>query len=155
MTAYSAAFLVKLLLSAPDIIVQEIEYTVVDTIRATALAFSQTGAATGTSCELQSRFLNNIAIKLSQRKKKDAPPMPNLSNADNYPAANQNELDSTRLSFLPLATSQSVPQPFEQPNPDVFIFHPADLDPFFTDDCAWADIMSSTVFNTQNNAILA
>lgn len=81
--------------------------------------------------------------------------MPNLPNADNYVAANQNELDSTRLSFLPLATSQSVPQPFEQPNSGAFIFHPADLDPFFTDDSAWADIMSSTVFITQNNAILA
>lgn len=155
MTAYSAAFLVKLLLSAPDIIVQQIEYTVVDTIRAAAQAFSEAGAAAGTSCDLQSRFLNNIAIKLSQRKKKDPSPIPNLPIADNYVAANQNELDSTRLSFLPLATSQSVPQPFEQPSSGAFMFHPADLDPFFTDDSAWADIMSSTVFITQNNAILA
>ncbi|KAL9473227.1 hypothetical protein ACSS6W_007607 [Trichoderma asperelloides] len=155
MTAYSAAFLVKLLLSAPDIIVQDIESTVVDTIRAAAQAFSQAGATAGTSCELQARFLNNIATKLSQRRRNDAPALPNLSNMDNHASTNHNELDSTRFSFLPLETSQFVPQSLEQPNPDVFIFHPADLDPFFTDDCAWADIMSSTAFNTQNNAILA
>ncbi|KAL6898502.1 hypothetical protein GGI43DRAFT_407831 [Trichoderma evansii] len=153
MTAYSAAFLVKLLLSAPDVIVQEIESTVVDTIRAAAQAFSHPGATAGTSCELQARFLNNIATKLSQRRRNDAPTLSNLSSMDNH--ASTNELDSTRLSFLPLETGQFVPQSLEQPNPDVFIFHPADLDPFFTDDCAWADIMSSTAFNTQNNAILA
>lgn len=145
----------QLLLSAPDIIVQEIESTVVDTIRAATQAFSHPGATAGTSCELQARFLNNIATKLSQRKRNDAPTLPNLSSMDNHASTNQNELDSTRLSFLPLETGQFVPQPLEQPNPDVFIFHPADLDPFFTDDCAWADIMLSTAFNAQNNAILA
>jgi hypothetical protein len=77
------------------------------------------------------------------------------SNTNNYAATDQNELDSTRPPFLPPATNQSMPQPFEQPNSDVFMFHPADLDPFFTDDNAWADIMSNTVFNTQNNVILA
>lgn len=127
----------------------------VDTIRAAAQAFSNAGAAAGTSCELQAKFLNNIAIKLSQRKKKNALTIPNLSNPDNYSTTTQSGLDSTRLSFLPLDASQSSPQAFEQPNSDLFIFHPADLDPFFTDDSAWADIMSSTGFNTQSNAILA
>ncbi|UKZ52838.1 hypothetical protein TrVGV298_006625 [Trichoderma virens] len=48
MTAYSAAFLVKLLLSAPDTIVQEIESTTVNVIRAAAQAFSHQGTAPGT-----------------------------------------------------------------------------------------------------------
>lgn len=126
----------------------------VDTIRAAAQAFSHARATTGTSCQLQARFLNNIATKLSQRRN-GAPALPNISNMDNHANTNQDELDSARLSFLPLETSQFVPQSLEQSSPDVFIFHPADLDPFFTDNCAWADIMSSTAFNTSINAILA
>ncbi|KAL7783256.1 Aldehyde/histidinol dehydrogenase [Trichoderma ceciliae] len=151
MTAYSAAFLVKLLLSAPDTIVQEIESTTVDVIRAAAQAFSHQAAAPGTSCELQARFLNNIATKLSQRRRKETTTsLAKLSSVERHACLDQNEVDSARLSFVPLETSQLMPQSLEQPLPEMFIFQHTDLDPLFTDDCAWADILSSAAFNTQN-----
>jgi hypothetical protein len=48
-----------------------------------------------------------------------------------------------------------MPQPLEQPLPDVFIFPHPDLDPLFMDDGAWADILASAAFNTQNGMLLA
>jgi hypothetical protein len=74
---------------------------------------------------------------------------------DKHARIDQNELDSTKLSFLPLENSHLMPQSLEQPIPEVFIFQHADIDPLFTDDCAWADILSSAAFNTQNGVILA
>ncbi|PNP57349.1 hypothetical protein THARTR1_02346 [Trichoderma harzianum] len=156
MTAYSAAFLVKLLLSAPDTVVQEIEATTVDVIRTAAQAFSQQATAPGTSCELQARFLHNIAIKLSQRRRTEHPtPIAKFSNSERHPSLDQNDMNSTRLPFLPLEVGQAMPQSLEQPLPEVFIFQHTDLDPLFTDDGAWADILSSAAFNTQNGVLLA
>ncbi|KAL7908429.1 Aldehyde/histidinol dehydrogenase [Trichoderma velutinum] len=135
MTAYSAAFLVKLLLSAPDTIVQEIETTTVDVIRTAAQAFSQQATAPGTSCELQAGFLHNIAIKLSQRKRTENPtPITKFSNTDRHSSLDQNDINSTRLPFLPLEIGQAMPQSLDQPLPEVFIFQHTDLDPLFTDD---------------------
>ncbi|KAF3056756.1 Hypothetical protein CFAM422_012787 [Trichoderma lentiforme] len=156
MTAYSAAFLVKLLLSAPDTVVQEIEATTIDVIRTAAQAFSQQATAPGTSCELQARFLHNIATKLSQRRRTEQPtPIAKFSNSDRNSALDQNDINSTRLPFLPLEVGQAMPQSLDQPLPEVFIFQHTDLDPLFTDDGAWADILSSAAFNTQNGVLLA
>lgn len=156
MTAYSAAFLVKLLLSAPETVVQEIEATTVDVIRTAAQAFSQQATAPGTSCELQARFLHNIAIKLSQRRRTEHPtPIAKFSNSDRHPSLDQTDMNPTRLPFLPLEVSQAMPQSLDQPLPEVFIFQHTDLDPLFTDDGAWADILSSAAFNTQNGVLLA
>ncbi|PKK52099.1 hypothetical protein CI102_1968 [Trichoderma harzianum] len=139
MTAYSAAFLVK------------IEATTIDVIRTAAQAFSQQATAPGTSCELQARFLHNIATKLSQRRRTEQPtPIAKFSNSDRHSSLDQNDINSTRLPFLPLEVSQAMPQSLDQPLPEVFIFQHADLDPLFTDDGAWADILSSAAFNTQN-----
>ncbi|KAK4063666.1 transcriptional regulator family: Fungal Specific TF [Trichoderma harzianum] len=156
MTAYSAAFLVKLLLSAPDTVVQEIEATTIDVIRTAAQAFSQQATAPGTSCELQARFLHNIATKLSQRRRTEQPtPIAKFPNSDRHSSLDQNEINSTRLPFLPLEVGQAMPQSLDQPLPEVFIFQHTDLDPLFTDDGAWADILSSAAFNTQNGVLLA
>lgn len=64
-------------------------------------------------------------------------------------------MNSTRLPFLPLEVGQAMPQSLDQPLPEVFIFQHTDLDPLFTDDGAWADILSSAAFNTQNGVLLA
>ncbi|KAK1243451.1 hypothetical protein MKX07_004079 [Trichoderma sp. CBMAI-0711] len=55
-----------------------------------------------------------------------------------------------KLPFLPPEVNQAMPQPLEQPLPDAFIFPHPDLDPLFMDDGAWADILASAAFNTQN-----
>lgn len=127
-----------------------------DVIRAAAQAFSHQMGAPGTSCELQARFLNNIATKLSQRRRKEnSTALAKLTNVDRHSFLGQTEIDPTRASFLPLEPSQFIPQSLDQPIPEVFIFQQADLDPLFTDDCAWADILSSATFNTQNGVLLA
>lgn len=127
-----------------------------DVIRTAAQAFSHQVSAPGTSCELQARFLNNIATKLSQRKRKENTTTPaKYASLDSHTSLDQNDVDSARLSFLPLETSQLMPQSLEQPLPEVFIFQHTDLDPLFMDDCAWADILTSASFNTQNGVLLA
>ncbi|CRG92107.1 hypothetical protein PISL3812_09162 [Talaromyces islandicus] len=60
MTAYAAAFLIKLLLSAPSSIVREIEETTMETMRTAAAVFAQQSAPADSSCFLQSRFLFKI-----------------------------------------------------------------------------------------------
>ncbi|KAL6852084.1 hypothetical protein J3F83DRAFT_771692 [Trichoderma novae-zelandiae] len=156
MTAYSAAFLVKLLLSAPDAIVQEIESSTVDVIRAAAQAFSHQMSPPGTSCELQSRFLYNIATKLSQRSRKENDATPTkLSGLNRHAPQNQNHAELVNLPFLPLEVNQVMPQPLEQPLPEVLIFQHTDLDPLFMEDGAWADILASAPFNTHNGVLLA
>ncbi|KAK1968053.1 hypothetical protein LY78DRAFT_605462, partial [Colletotrichum sublineola] len=66
MTAYSAAFLIKLLLSTPDSISRQIEADVHTAISGAALVFSQQAAPSGSSCALQSKFLNNVLAKVSK-----------------------------------------------------------------------------------------
>ncbi|KAJ5775579.1 uncharacterized protein N7511_000590 [Penicillium nucicola] len=60
MTAYSAVLLIKLLLSSPPVISQEIEPDTIATIRTAANVFTSQTTPLSTSCSLQSRFLNNI-----------------------------------------------------------------------------------------------
>ncbi|OKL61715.1 hypothetical protein UA08_02333 [Talaromyces atroroseus] len=60
MTAYSAAFLIKVLLSAPAHITRDFEPTVVETIRTASATLSQQSAPVGSSCSLQRRFLSKV-----------------------------------------------------------------------------------------------
>ncbi|KAK8065780.1 hypothetical protein PG997_012527, partial [Apiospora hydei] len=70
MTAYSAAFLIKLLLSTPEYITSRIETQVCDAIRSTADAFSGQSSPPGSSCWLQARFLERIVMKHAERRRK-------------------------------------------------------------------------------------
>ncbi|KAH0489779.1 hypothetical protein TgHK011_001277 [Trichoderma gracile] len=156
MTAYSAAFLVKLLLSAPTTVVKEIESSTIAAIRAAAQAFSGQGSAPGSSCELQARFLHNVATKVAQRNKKEnVETLTIASRLNQHATEDQDHAESSKLPFLPPEVNHFMPQPLEQPLPEVFIFQHADLDPLFMDDGAWADILASAAFNTQNSMLLA
>lgn len=156
MTAYSAAFLVKLLISAPNTVVKEIESSTISVIRSAAQAFSHQASAPGTSCELQARFLHNIATKVAQRNRKENVATPTItSGLDRHASEDHDHSESSKLPFLPPEVNQAMPQPLEQPLPDVFIFPHPDLDPLFMDDGAWADILASAAFNTQNGMLLA
>ncbi|EFX05349.1 hypothetical protein CMQ_3418 [Grosmannia clavigera kw1407] len=68
MTAYSAAFLVKLLLSAPESIVAEIENKTVAAICASGQAFSQQAAPDGSSCALQAKFLEKVLSNFKEKR---------------------------------------------------------------------------------------
>lgn len=73
MTAYSAAFLIKLLLSAPASIVREIEAGTIETIRTAATAFSQQSAPPGSSCFLQARFLDKVVSNYDDIREQNSP----------------------------------------------------------------------------------
>ncbi|CAO2658294.1 Nn.00g060170.m01.CDS01 [Neocucurbitaria sp. VM-36] len=71
MIAYAAVFLIKLLLSVPRAIRREIETTTLQTLRTTALIFSQQAAPANCGCALQSMFLANVVAlveKVCQRR---------------------------------------------------------------------------------------
>ncbi|KAF5504925.1 Protein priB [Colletotrichum siamense] len=68
MTAYSAAFLIKLLMSAPESVTRQIEPAIKSAISGAAVVFSQQAAPPGSSCALQAKFLDNITTRFSKER---------------------------------------------------------------------------------------
>ncbi|KAH7305536.1 fungal-specific transcription factor domain-containing protein [Stachybotrys elegans] len=68
MTAYAAAFLVKLLFSVSPNLVEQIEDHVIESIRNTYSVFFKEQAPTGSSCTLQAKFLGKIYSDLAKRQ---------------------------------------------------------------------------------------
>ncbi|KAF4835220.1 Protein priB [Colletotrichum tropicale] len=68
MTAYSAAFLIKLLMSAPESVTRQIEPAIKSAISGAAVVFSQQAAPPGSSCALQAKFLHNITIRFPKER---------------------------------------------------------------------------------------
>ncbi|KAF9880085.1 putative fungal specific transcription factor [Colletotrichum karsti] len=66
MTAYSAAFLIKLLMYSQESITRQVEPAIKSAISGAALVFSQQAAPVGSSCALQSKFLDNLMSKFSR-----------------------------------------------------------------------------------------
>ncbi|KAL3477035.1 fungal-specific transcription factor domain-containing protein [Aspergillus californicus] len=66
MTAYAAIFLIKILLSSPFGLAQEIESPATTAIRDAADTFAGLSAAPNPSCSLQARFLDNILVEYAR-----------------------------------------------------------------------------------------
>ncbi|KAL3419510.1 fungal specific transcription factor domain-containing protein [Phlyctema vagabunda] len=73
MTAYSAVFLIKLLLSLPSHLSHEFETSSIEAIRKTAQTFESQCATQKTGCALQARFLNNVAVQYEKAKRQVKP----------------------------------------------------------------------------------
>ncbi|RDW84488.1 hypothetical protein BP6252_02078 [Coleophoma cylindrospora] len=71
MTAYSAVFLIKLLLSLPAHMSNEFEATSIEAIKKTAQTFEAQCATQKTGCALQARFLNNVAVQYEKAKQQN------------------------------------------------------------------------------------
>ncbi|EED21240.1 protein priB, putative [Talaromyces stipitatus ATCC 10500] len=70
MTAYSAAFLIKVLLSAPPNIAADFEPTVIETIRTAAVTLSEQSPPLGSSCFLQQSYLEKVLSNYDEAVKK-------------------------------------------------------------------------------------
>ncbi|RBR19409.1 hypothetical protein FVER53590_29384 [Fusarium verticillioides] len=68
MTAYSAAFLVKITLVFSDFISGELESTCIEAIQQAAQVFSSQSGCISSSCTLQASFLQKVAAKLLQNQ---------------------------------------------------------------------------------------
>ncbi|KAI8713938.1 Zn(2)-C6 fungal-type domain-containing protein [Fusarium sp. LHS14.1] len=68
MTAYSAAFLVKILLSVPSSVTEQVECDTIQAIQGAAEVFSEQSGTANCSCALQARFLTKVAAKLLQHR---------------------------------------------------------------------------------------
>ncbi|KAJ6097540.1 hypothetical protein N7499_001914 [Penicillium canescens] len=131
MTAYSAVLLIKLLLSSPPMISQEIEPDTIATIRAAANVFTGQTAPLSTSCSLQSRFLNNILMEFATLRRPrpvdrhrsiDRPQGFVDTNAPTSNATSFPDSPATAPSHSPIqqtAETNSIPtaRPYPQPDP--------------------------------------
>jgi hypothetical protein len=160
MTAYSAAFLVKvsrhmlphpltslltshaqLLLSTPDPISRQIEAEVHSAISGAALVFSQQAAPPGSSCALQSKFLNNVLARTSKRVNRE------VANRDANPSESRNQPGTNRHELLTGDVTAAASRIYS------YVEGGPSLD--FADDEAWAGIMAEAGFNSQDGVFLA
>ncbi|KND88623.1 Protein priB [Tolypocladium ophioglossoides CBS 100239] len=156
MTAYSAAFLVKLPVLAPESVVGAVESTTIHAMRTAARAFFSQAGPPGSSCALQAKFLNNIASKLSEKGKerRDRPADISVSDKVDVPTSYQNQQVSTADSGLLIESDGITPQPSERATPEISALQQGNLDLLFADVDAWANMFSSAGFNTQDGVFL-
>ncbi|KAK2002618.1 fungal-specific transcription factor domain-containing protein [Colletotrichum falcatum] len=141
MTAYSAAFLIKLLLSTPDPISRQIEVDVHSAISGAALVFSQQAAPPGSSCALQSRFLNNVLARISKHVNREA------VNRETNPSECRSQPETNRRE---LVTDDATAPPSR-----IFSYAEGGLALDFADDQSWAEIMAEAGFNAQEGVFFA
>uniref|UniRef100_A0A0D2Y1N8 Transcription factor domain-containing protein n=1 Tax=Fusarium oxysporum (strain Fo5176) TaxID=660025 RepID=A0A0D2Y1N8_FUSOF len=74
MTAYSAAFLVKITLVFSDFISGQLESTCTEAIQQAAQVFSNQSGCISSSCTLQASFLERVAMKLTENQTRHKTP---------------------------------------------------------------------------------
>ncbi|KXH52855.1 fungal specific transcription factor domain-containing protein [Colletotrichum simmondsii] len=140
MIAYSAAFLIKLMLSTSYSIASQIQPAIQSAISGAALVFSQQAAPPGSSCALQSRFLDNILARISK------PSAETSTAADLSVPPDQlrtGERDTTRETGYATASGRA----FNQAEGTL------SLD--FADDATWVELMAEAGFNAQDGVFFA
>ncbi|EFQ34874.1 fungal specific transcription factor domain-containing protein [Colletotrichum graminicola M1.001] len=141
MTAYSAAFLTKLLLSTSDPISRQIEVDVHSAISGAELVFSQQAAPSGSSCALQSRFLSNMLARVSKHIDKEA------VNKETNPSESQSQLGTNRHEYL-AGDAAAAPG-------YICSYTEGGQTLGFADDETWAGIMAEAGFNAQDGVFFA
>ncbi|TDZ49730.1 Protein priB [Colletotrichum trifolii] len=110
MTAYSAAFLIKLLMSTPESIARQIEPAIKNAISGAAMVFSQQAAPAGSSCALQAKFLDNIVAKFRRQDAQVTQPEESLGHGpENRPEAGSETVWTSEAGNL-AAPERTVPQ---------------------------------------------
>ncbi|KAL4893595.1 hypothetical protein BDV59DRAFT_177663 [Aspergillus ambiguus] len=158
MTAYAAVFLVKILLSAPTTITYEIENSTLKTIRDAAKVFADQSSPAGSSCSLQSRFLEKLLFEFTTIRNSRVP-------ASQDP---QSQLIASQPDLRPLLSQPTGSQGYTPEGQEVtpegyrdicgsainatlgIAGQPDEATHFpFCDDDMWADIFANTGFSTQ------
>ncbi|KAK1537536.1 fungal specific transcription factor domain-containing protein [Colletotrichum paranaense] len=140
MTAYSAAFLIKLMLSTSHSIAGQIEPAIQSAISGAALVFSQQAAPPGSSCALQSRFLDNILARISK-------PSAEASTVTDLPEHRDQLRAGERDTTREIGYAATSGRAFGQAEGAL------SLD--FADDETWVGLMAEAGFNTQDGVFFA
>ncbi|KAH7007476.1 hypothetical protein EDB80DRAFT_752060 [Ilyonectria destructans] len=157
MTAYSAAFLIKLLLSAPNSIVSEIKDNTISALRAATCVFSQQAAPPGSSCALQAKFLERIVLEFLNKRTEKARTSGNAS-PDNLGSSHGPSRDrgaSPRAPRLPDDLGQLLLDTGDMGVPDTPGLQQIRADFLFTDDTFWADMFVSAGFSLQDGVFFS
>ncbi|KAK2060663.1 hypothetical protein LY76DRAFT_568583 [Colletotrichum caudatum] len=142
MTAYSAAFLIKLLMSTPDSISRQLEVDIHSVISGAALVFSQQAAPPGSSCALQSRFLDNVLARISKHVNREA-----VDRETNSSESCTQHVITNRHEIVTDDASAG------QSRICSYVEGEQTLD--FADDEIWAGIMAEAGFNAQDGVFFA
>ncbi|TID00076.1 Protein priB [Colletotrichum higginsianum] len=142
MTAYSAAFLIKLLMSTPHPISSQIRPAIHGAISGAARAFSQQAAPSGSSCALQSRFLDKILAKIAKDSSEELVARDTTATESHSQPGAGRHTCGAESSIT--ATSARVFSQME-----------AGLTLDFGDDEEWAGIMAEAGFNAQDGVFFA
>ncbi|EXF78510.1 fungal specific transcription factor domain-containing protein [Colletotrichum fioriniae PJ7] len=140
MTAYSAAFLIKLMLSTSHSIASQIQPAIQSAISGAALVFSQQAAPPGSSCALQSRFLDNILARISK-------PSAEASTATALPEPHDQLRADERDTPREIGHTAALGRAFTQAEGAL------NLD--FADDETWVELMAEAGFNAQDGVFFA
>ncbi|KAL0780296.1 hypothetical protein CaCOL14_004780 [Colletotrichum acutatum] len=140
MTAYSAAFLIKLMLSTSHSITGQIQLAIQSAISGAALVFSQQAAPPGSSCALQSRFLDNIVARISKPSAEASTATDLHEHRDQLRAG---ERDTTREIGHAAISGRAFNQAEGALSLD------------FADDETWVRLMAEAGFNAQDGVFFA
>ncbi|KAF4467417.1 fungal specific transcription factor domain-containing [Fusarium albosuccineum] len=146
MTAYSAAFLVKILFSAPGIISNQVKSNTIQVIQAAAGVFSDQTGYLSSSCALQAKFLEKVMSKLLESRQMDGIDFP----IDNSAVLGDPVTGLETSSEPGTVVAQFDPAAYELP-----LQLQGNLDFPFEGDEAWADLFASVGFNTQDEIFLS
>ncbi|KAK7452305.1 fungal specific transcription factor domain-containing protein [Colletotrichum acutatum] len=135
-----AAFLIKLMLSTSHSITGQIQLAIQSAISGAALVFSQQAAPPGSSCALQSRFLDNIVARISKPSAEASTATDLHEHRDQLRAG---ERDTTREIGHAAISGRAFNQAEGALSLD------------FADDETWVRLMAEAGFNAQDGVFFA
>ncbi|KAM5361430.1 hypothetical protein ACJZ2D_013120 [Fusarium nematophilum] len=146
MTAYSAVFLVKILLSVPSLATGQVESNTIEAIQVAAGAFPSQSGTPRSSCALQARFLSRVASKLleSQGERRGA-------YLASYPPRDPRTDQEERLA------SEGYPaplQPFDAATSEISLMQ-GGLDLTFEGAEMWADLFATVGLGAQDDVFIS
>ncbi|KAH6886902.1 hypothetical protein B0T10DRAFT_76029 [Thelonectria olida] len=154
MTAYGAAFLVKMLYLAPETMVAKVHSSIVSSIRGAALVFSQQAAPPGSTCALQSKFLDNVISNLLEKQPTDSRGAAGTANTQGVTLdLFQNDHVSEDYPRLPGDAMSLGLDPVDATGPDLAVMQ-GRSDLLFSDDDNWTELFATAGFNTQDGTFL-
>ncbi|RSL74081.1 hypothetical protein CEP53_000447 [Fusarium sp. AF-6] len=156
MTAYSAAFLVKILLSVPSLITEQAACDTIQAIQSAADAFSKQSGTASCSCALQARFLTKVAAKLIEHRSGRS--LCNVNSASDPQCPPVVPQDGEALEGEPGLMSELFPNDnplnyLDPINSEMSLFQ-GGLEFPFEGDQVWAELFASVGLMTQDEVFI-
>ncbi|CAJ0554906.1 Ff.00g134190.m01.CDS01 [Fusarium sp. VM40] len=151
MTAYSAAFLVKVLLSVSGLLASRMASDTIEAIQNAARVFSDQSGCISSSCTLQATFLTKVGVKLAETQNKQNTDADNNPNEESMQASMMPDQDSvTEGSTTVAAVDPSLQWPFHSRGLEISSLPQGSLDfPFECNDM-WAELFATVGTDAQD-----